>query len=128
MLRCSAEHVERLIGCDPLSFHQDALRLTYQLSCPEGFVEVPSVLCATSAFLGGIESELGEGGEELSLGSVGGAECGRKLRVEVEGTQRRRGQGVGEHTTNPDGNGCRTEGWPSQVIDQIIGVDGHPLV
>jgi len=63
----SAEHVEGLVGGDPLAFHQDPLGLAYQLSCPERLIEVRVFLLVVLAVECRAERQPGQGGKYVGL-------------------------------------------------------------
>ena len=71
---CDARRSTSKIGGDPFAFHQDSLGLPDESARAERFGQVPGLGPVGGSFFGGVDGESRESREELSFGSVGGAE------------------------------------------------------
>jgi len=71
-----------LVSGDAFSFHEDALGLTDKFARSQRLVEVGEALLARNSFLGSVEGDAGEGGEDEALCSVGRAERRRHPGIE----------------------------------------------
>lgn len=67
VLRGASEDVESLIGGDPLTFHEDALRLSDQLARSQCLGQAGRPELVGSMGLCGVERESSKGGEKLAL-------------------------------------------------------------
>ena len=76
MLRSAPQHREGLVAGDVFAFDEDALGLSDELPCPQGFVQVGDSGLVLGSFAGGVEGEAGEGGEDHALRAVRGSEGG----------------------------------------------------